>query len=515
MSQISIITKNPFDTIKSAVDKAVDLVKPTYGPAGNKVIISKVTHGFVLDDGVQIMRDLELPDPAENAVLKVIRETAIRTNDRVGDGTTGAMIIVQSTIGQVSTMRRRDGHKIERELRQGAIDAADQLRKSAKPVKTLEELKKVARVSFDNEEVSTLIAETWHAVGPDGIVTVDTGPTMKTTAELAEGIKLDNGYISPIMVNNPERMEAVVEKPYILITDYRLTEANDVLPIMNLLAAAGKNRLLVIAENIEQHALATLIINNPHVMNPQTGKPGVLHSVAVVAPSGDNRTVQLEDIALLTGGRVFSSSKGDKLQDAKIEDLGHADRVISRRDGTVIIGPKGKAASVKKAIADLKVAIGATDVEREKKGLEKRLAFFANKVAVIRVGAPTENEQRALKYKVDDAVNAVRSAYRGGVVCGGGGALARLNTSSPILNAALKAPHKQLMDNMGLEVQDLKDGEAMNVVTGKVGKFLEVGVIDPVDVLVAAVESAVSIVSLLVTTSGMIVEKPQKIRQEQ
>lgn len=514
MSDVYITTKDPFPIIKRAVDKIGDLVRPTFGPASNKVIISKVTHGFVLDDGVQILRDMELPDPNENAVLKVVREAAIRTNDRAGDGTTGATIMVQSIVRQVSELQRRDGHKVERELRLGAKEAVEQLRKEAKPVKTLDELKKVARISYDNEEVSTIIAETWHTVGKDGVVTVDASPTMRTTAELSEGIKLDNGYISPIMVTNPERMESVLEKAYILITDYRLLEATDILPIMNKLAEAKKTNLLVIAENVEESALATLIINEPHVINPHTGKPGVLRSAAVVAPRSDDRTTMLEDIALLTGGRVFSSSKGDKLQDAKLEELGQAEKVIVRRDGTVIIGPKGKKANVTKAIEDLHKAVSAAETDRMREKLEKRLAFFANKIAVIKVGAATENEMKALKYKVEDAVNAVRSAYRGGVVCGSGLALARLETSSDLLNAALKAPHRQLMANMGLDVPKLKDGEAFNVVTGKTGKFLEVGVIDPVDVLIAGVESAVSIASLLVTTSGMLVEKPRHIQQQ-
>jgi len=514
MSDVTIITKDPFPIIKRAVDQIGNIVAPTFGPASNKVIISKVTHGFVLDDGVQILRDLELSDPVENAVLKVVREVAIKTNDRAGDGTTGATIMTRSMVNTVADLQRRDGHKIERELRKGAAEAVEQLRAQAKPVKTLEDLKKVARVSYDNEEVSTLIAETWYKVGADGIVTADSGPTMKTTSELSEGIKLTNGYISPIMVNNPDRMEAVIEKAHILITDYRLTEANDILPIMNKLAAAGKHSLLVIAENVEQHALATLIINEPHVMNPHTQKPGVLHSIAVVAPAGDNRDVLLEDIALMTGGRVFSMKKGDKLEDAKIEDLGQAEKVIARREETIIVGPKGKKVVINRAIEDLRKAEGVAEGEKEKEALRKRLAFFSNKIAVIRIGAPTENELRALKYKVEDAVNAVRSAFRGGVVCGSGLALARLETSSPILNAALKAPHKQLMANVGLDVPELKDGEALNVVTGKTGKFLEVGVIDPVEVLIAGVESAVSIASLLVTTSGMIVERPQKIRQQ-
>jgi chaperonin GroEL len=512
MNEITITTKDPFDIIQRAVVKAVDLVKPTYGPASNKVIISKLTHQLVVDDGVQIMRDLELKDPSEHAVLKVIREVAIKTNDRAGDGTTGSMIMLGAIVGEVATFHRRDGHKIERELKKGLLEATEQLRAQAKPVKTLEELKKVARISFDNEEVSTLIADTWFKVGKEGVVTVDSGPTMKTTSELSEGIKLANGYISPLMVNNPERMEAVLEKPLILITDYRLTEGSDIIELLNLMAKAGKGKLLVIAENVEQSALSTLIINQAHLINPMTGKPGVMQSIAVVGPGSDNSTT-LEDIALLTGATVFSQSKGNRLQNAKIEDLGQADRVIARRDGSVIIGPKGKKDVIKKAIAELTSALEAAERQSDKDKIQKRLAFFANKIAVIRVGAPTDQEQRALRYKIEDSINAVKAAFKGGVVCGGGLALSRITTSSPILNNALKAPAKQLVDNMGgIELErPLKSDEACNVITGKIGKFMDVGVIDPVDVLIAGVESAVSVASLLVTTSGMIVEKPRHL----
>lgn len=516
MSDISITTKDPFSIIQRAVNKAADIVKPTYGPASNKVIISKVTHALVVDDGVQILRDLELPDPNENAVLKVVREAAIKTNDRAGDGTTGATIMLQAIIEGASELRIRDGHKIEHELKRGLKEAVEQLTASAKPVKTLEDLRKVARISFDDAEVSELIADTWHKVGVDGVVTVDTVPSMKTTAELTEGINVDHGYLSPYMVNNPERMEALLDKPYVLITDYRITEGEDLLPLMNLIAKDGKyKRLLIIAENVEQSALATLVINQPHVMNPHTKQPGVLQSVAIVGPTGDDRISQLEDIAILTGARVFSMSKGDRIQDAKLEDLGSCEKVIARRDQTVLMGPKGKSADVKKAVADLHAAKLTAEHEEDKKKFEKRIAFFSNKIAVIKVGSMTQNEQKALKYKVEDAVNAVRAAYKGGVVCGSGLALARLETSSPLLNAALKMPHRQLLANMSVDLErPLKDGEAINVVTGKIGKWMDVGVADPVDVLIAGVESAVSIASLLVTTSGMLVERPRKIPQQ-
>lgn len=513
MSNIEITTHDPFPIIKRAVDKSIDLIKPTYGPASNKVIISKVTHGIVVDDGVQILRDLELPDMKENAVLKVVREVAIKTNDRVGDGTTGAGIMLQAIIGEVAKKNKRDGHKIERELKKGAEEAKAQLLKMAKPVKTKEELIKVARVSFDDADIAEVIADTWHKVGKDGVITIESSVTEKTTADLADGLSFKRGYISPYMITDPSRMEAVFEKPYILITDYRLTEANDILPILNMLAGnmtGGKPTpilsLVIIADGVEQSALATIVLNHTQ---------GKFKCVAITTPQAENTTVMLEDIALLTGGRVFSQAKGDKLEDVKLEDFGRADRFTAKRDTSIILRPKGKKADVSKAILDLRFAIDDAPTEKEKKHLSERLALFTNQVAVIKVGGSTDNEQRTRKYKVEDAVNAVRSAFRGGVVCGSGLSLTRLKTSSPILNDALKYPHKQLMENMGIdEMPLLKDDEAMNVVTGKIGKYLEVGVIDPVDVLIAGVESAVSIASLLVTTSGMIVEKPQHMKSQ-
>ena len=515
MNDISIITRDPFEVIKRAVAKAVELVAPTYGPSGNKVIISKVTHGMAVDDGVQIMRDLELSDPNENAVLKIIREAAIKTNDRAGDGTTGSMIMLGAIVDEAAKTTRRDGRKVERELKQGLKEATEQLREQAKPIKTLDELKKVALISFDDKEVSEMIAETWHKVGKDGSVTLDTSPGMKTTAELSEGITFTNGYVHPAMVNNPEHMEAAIEKPYILITDYRITEAADIMPLMNLLAGKQHGRLVIIADNVEQQALATLIVNQPHIFNQQTKTQGSFQSVAIAAPRGENRLSRLEDIALLTGGRVFSQTKGDKIQEATIADLGQADRFIARQNSAVIIGAKGKKDAVRKAIADLSAAIVTASSQKEKEAMEKRLAFFTNKVAVIKVGAPTDNEYKALRYKVEDTVNSVKAAFRGGVVCGAGLALARVKTSSRMLNEALQAPHKRLMDNMGADsVSDLKEGEALNVVSGARGKYMDVGVVDAVDVLIAGVESAVSIACLLSTTSGMLVEKPQKMRQQ-
>jgi chaperonin GroEL len=346
-------------------------------------------------------------------------------------------------------------------------------------------------------------------MGADATITIDRSSTMETTCETAKGITLSSGYISPYMIANPERMETVLEKPWILFTDYRLTEATDIMPIMEKMIAAKKTELVVICDNMEQAALATAVINKIK---------GVFFVVAVAMPGHENKKVTLEDMALMTGGRVFTESKGDKLDEATPADLGRATRFICRRGESVIVGPRGKKEVVKEAIEQLhELARNEIDEKKKREHLQ-RLAFMTNSVAVIKVGAMTDNEQRALKYKVEDAVNAVKAAYKGGVVCGAGLSLARLKTSSPILNAALKQPSIQLRQNMGLEydAEEMLADEAVNVVTGEKGKFMDIGVMDPVDVLIAGIESSVSIASVLVTSSGIITETaktPPVVRQ--
>lgn len=500
-TEIKIVHSKTFETIQSAVNKMVDFIRPTYGPAGNKIIIAKDLYFMVVDDGVQGARDFDLPDKAENAIVKLVREVAVRTNDRVGDGTTSSLIMVQAMVNEIARRSKKDGRKIGIELKKGAEEASAALKAGMREIRTLEELVKVALVSFDNEEIARMIAGLYHKLGKDGIITIDRSPTMKTYAETAEGIQIENGYLSQYMINNPERMEAVIEKPYILITDYRLTEANDIIPIMNKMAKAEKRELVIICENMESHALATAVVNKLQ---------GKFFVVAVAAPKGDDAKVFLEDIALVTGAKVFSQSKGDKLENAELSDLGRAEKFICRREDSVIVNPKGKKAEILNAVSNLRAAMEAEKDERAKVLVARRMARFTNQIAVIKVGAPTENEQKALKYKVEDTIHAVKAAYKSGVVCGAGLSLARLKTSSPILNEALKYPSRQLWENMGMdEPAGLKDGEAENVVTGRRGKFMEVGVMDPVDVLIAGIESAVSIVSILVTSSGMIVEWPK------
>lgn len=504
-NKVQVIQKDTFDVIKSAVDKTVDLIKPTFGPASNKVIISKLTHGFVLDDGVQIARDLELENPAENAVLKVIRETAIKTNDRVGDGTTGALILLQAIISEVSKSNNFNGRAIEQDLKKGAEECKKQIEEMSEPVETREDLFKVAMISFDDEKIAKLIADAWYDLGKDGVLTVDKSQTMETYVDLADGIDIKSGYLSPYMITNAQRMESLIEKPYILITDYRLTEVKDVLEIMNKLLEQKITSLVIIADNVEQSALATLVVNKMQ---------GKFNSVAIATPRGKN-SVNLEDIALMTGAKLFSEKKGDKLESATIEDLGRADRFICREKESIIVGPRGDKEKTESAINDLTTAAQNEPDETKRKEIESRVARFKNKIGVIKVGAATENEANALKYKVEDAVNATQSAFKGGVVAGGGVTLTRLKTSSKTLNEALKVPFRQLLDNTGIKLDhELQDNEAYNAVTMKSGNWKEVGVMDPANVLKAQIQSAVSIAGLLVTTKGMIVERPKHLKEE-
>jgi len=515
-------SRETFEVVLSATDKLVNLVKPTYGPASGKVIIDKLTHKIVVDDGVQVARDLELSDPAENAVLRVIREIATKTSKRAGDGTCGALIMYQAILHEVARMGKFHGRRVEIELKKGLEDFQEQIIKNTKEVDTLEELEKVAMVSFDNPEIAKLVAGLYKKLGKEATITLETSPTLDTYAETSEGVAINTGYVSPYMVNNPETMECKFNKPNILITNYRLMEGADLDPIMNLMAKAKKKNLVVIAENVEESALSLLVLNLPNVARPDPKNPGQLirgnfPNCVINIPKVDDiqRTQMLEDIALLTGATVFSREKGRNVTSAELEDLGTADRFIGGRETSLIIEPGGNKVDIATAITTLRMNIENEKDERKKAGYIDRLNLYTNSVATIKVGAPTEYEQKALMRKVENVKNSVGSAYKSGVVCGGGLGLARINTSSPILNQALQKPHRQLLENMGIDRDiPLAKGEAYNAVTEQIGPYMEVGVMDPVEVLLAGVESAVSIASLLLTTEGIIAECPEKLNQE-
>ena len=506
-----IVREDTFKIIKDAVNEMVDIIKPTYGPASNKVIIDKFTHRLVVDDGVQIARDFESNDPKINAVVRIIKEVLIKTNDLAGDGTTGAAIMLQAIINEVGRKSKFNGRQIELSLKKGLEEAKKQLRESAVKIESKEDIKRVALVAFDDEDIAEKIANLYVKIGKDGIITVDRSETMETVEETTDGIVLKSGYISPYMVTDAQRMQTEIENPYILITDYRVTETKDLMPIMNEMAGKGLNNLIVIAENVEQKALATMIVNLPHVMNPETKKLGTFMSVAVALPKVNDRKTFIEDLALMTGATLFTDSMGNSIDKAKVEDLGRAKKIIIKREETVIVEAGGDKEVVDQSVDALKKAIENEVNADKKKGISERLARLNNTLAVIKVGASTENEQKALKFKIEDAVNAVKLAYQNGVVCGAGLALSRVVTSSVILNEALKYPSRQLMENVGNDNSVvLEENQALNVVSGQIGNFLEVGVMDPVDVLIAGVESAVSIASLLITSSGMVIEAPKE-----
>ena len=500
MKKTEIIQDKTFDVIKSAVNKMVDLIKPTYGPAENKVVISKDIYGnwpLVVDDGVQIARDFSCDDPRENAIVNVVRETAVKTNDRVGDGTTSSLIILQAIINEVDRMNKKDGQKIASELKDGLVQAKNKLLKSSKEISSKEDLKKVALTSFNDEKVADIIADIYYKIGKEGVITIDRSDTSETTSQMTKGIKIERGYVSPYMITNPQRMEAELNKPYILVTDYRLTEATDIIPIMEKLSKENKRELIIVCDNMESHALSTAVVNK--IQNK-------FFLLAINTPESSDKRVYLEDLALMLGARFISEGKGDKMEEVEIADLGKADKFICKSSESVIVGPKGNKPNIKSIVDSLKIAIATQTNQRIREDLIKRYGLMTNKVAVIRVGALTENERKSLKYKVEDAVNAVKSAYNSGIVCGAGLALERIQTSSPILNRAMSAPAQQLRDNMGVDDAPDLSNIVTNYATGEKGSFLSVGVVDPTEVLIAGLESAVSIASILLTASGMIVE---------
>lgn len=471
---MKIIQKETFSTIMNAVNKLCDLVRPTFGPAGNKVIIGKSFHVSALDDGVQIAKDLELEDEGENYVLKLIREVAIRTNDRVGDGTTSSLIILQALMQEIEKGGRIDGRKVTEELKQGLSEAVLQLQKQARKIKSKEDLEKVARISFDNPEIAKLIAGIVYKIGPEGLIDIETSQGFDIESEMADGFSMQGGYISPYMIT--EREECILDEPLILVANSEFVNETEVMPVMQKILETGKNSLAIFCKSIEGQALATLIINKVQ---------GKFKSVAVVTI----KQTDYENISLLTGATLFTPEKGKA--NIELKDLGRANKIIVKRENTTIIGGKGNKTVIKAKVKELEEKMNGAKDNLTKEQTRYRLAHLTDSVAIIKVGANTEQEAKALRFKIEDASNAVKVAYKDGVVKGAGTALMSIKTSSELLNKALQYPRKQLIENMGeFEMND--------------------NIIDPVNVLIAGLESAVSIACLLSTTKGIIVEEKPK-----
>ena len=455
--------KETFNIIMNTVNTLVDLVKLTFGPNGNKVITGKGLNASALDDGVQIAKELELDNEAENYVLKIIREVAVKTNDRVGDGTTGSLIILQAILKEVEKNGKVDGRKLTKELKKGLSEAIEQLKKQTKQIKNKSDLEKVARVSFDDEEVAKLLSEIIYKIGADGLINVESSTGFGIEHEMIEGFEIKRGYLSPYMITDKE--EAVLENPYILVSDSVISTNTQILPVLEKILASRTGRgLVILSKSVEGEALSTLILNKLN---------GKIKSIAV-------NIADYDDISILTGANAFMSSKGDKgAFNLELSDLGGARRVVSKKDSTVIIGGKGNKDKIQKLKDTVKDPY--------------RLAQLSGLVAVIKVGANTDSEAKALTFKIEDASNAVKVAYKHGIVKGAGVALMNIKTSSEILNKALQYPHRQLIENIG-----------------SLGEFEDTSIIDPVQVLIAGLESAVSIACLLCTVKGIIVEEKTK-----
>lgn len=466
--------------IVKAVNALCDFVRPTFGPAQNKVILQQGRQIGVLDDGVSTSNEFELEDELENAVIKVIKEVAKKTNERVGDGTTGSLIILQGLIKEIGTPK--DSNKTTVELQQGLAEFKAQIQKLSQTIDSKEKLVRVAYIAFNNEPIARIIAETLWEVGHEGITTIEESDSLETTHEIVKGLQLPKGFKNPYFINNPEKAEVYLTKPYILVSDKEIVDAKEILPILDKVIKSGNRQLLVLADDIRGEALAVLIINKVK---------GNAMFCAVDAPYYSNKKYEgLMDVAALTGAS-FKTGIVQDLTKLELEDLGMAERIIITKDSTTIVGGKGK--ELESYVKEIRALIKTAKSELDKTRMEERLAKLTSGVAVIKVGGATENEMKWLRYKVEDAVNAAKVAYKSGVVKGAGITLSEIKTSSSILNKALKKPFEQLKENLG--VKEIK---------------LNNDVFDPVEVLIAQVESAVSIISLLISTKGILVDANEK-----
>ncbi|MCS7176978.1 MAG: chaperonin GroEL [Candidatus Kapabacteria bacterium] len=512
--------------LKEGVDKLANAVKVTLGPKGRNVIIDKkFGPPVVTKDGVTVAKEIELEDPIENLGAQMVREVASKTSDVAGDGTTTATVLAQAIFreGLKNVAAGANPMDLKRGIDMAVNAIVQELRRISREVQGRKEIEQVATISANNDSsIGKLVADAIEKVGKDGVVTVEEAKGIETTLEVVEGMQFDRGYLSPYFVTDPETMEAVLENPYILIHDKKISAVKDLLPILEKVAQSGRS-LLVIAEDVEGEALATLVVNKLR---------GTLRVCAVKAPGfGDRRKAMLEDIAILTGGTVISEEKGFKLENATLAYLGTAKKVVVDKDTTTIVEGAGKPEDIKRRINEIKVQIEKTTSDYDREKLQERLAKLSGGVAVIKIGAATEVEMKEKKARVEDALHATRAAIEEGIVPGGGVAYLRamavldgLNpenedqrTGINIVRRALEEPIRQIVANAGLEpsvivakVKEGQDGFGFNAATEQFENLLESGVIDPTKVARIALENAASVASLLITTEATVVEKPEK-----
>ncbi len=512
--------------LKTGVDKLARAVKVTLGPKGRNVVLDrKFGSPTVTKDGVSVAKEIELEDPVENMGAQMVKEVATKTSDVAGDGTTTATVLAQAIFaeGLKNVTAGTNPMGIRRGIDKAVDVVVEALKELSTETKGKKEIAQVGAISANNNvEIGELIADAMEKVGKDGVITVEEARGLETTLETVEGMQFDRGYLSPYFVTDPERMEAVLEDPLILIHDKKISAMKDLLPVLEKVAQAGKS-LLIIAEDVEGEALATLVVNKLR---------GTLKVAAVKAPGfGDRRKAMLQDIAILTGGQVISEEVGFKLENTVLSDLGQAKRVVIDKDNTTIIDGAGDPEKIKGRIEEIRVAIekSTSDYDREK--LQERLAKLAGGVAVINVGAATETEMKEKKALVEDALHATRAAVEEGIVPGGGVALLRAQAKLTdfkldredeqigvqILYRALEHPIRQIAENAGVEgsivVEKVRAGEGgfgYNAQTDQYEDLIEAGVIDPTKVVRTALQNAASIAGLLLTTEAVVVEKPEE-----
>ena len=511
--------------VLAGVQKLSRAVVTTLGPCGRNVILDKKFGSpTITKDGVTVAKEIELQDPFENMGAQMVREVASKTSDVAGDGTTTATLLAESIYreGLKNVTAGANPMSLKRGIDKATSAVCDAIAKQAKKVKEHTEIAQVATISANGEvEIGTIIAEAMDKVGKDGTITVEEAKTIETTLDVVEGMQFDKGYLSPYFVTNAEEMLAVLDDPYILIFEKKISSLNDLLPLLQNVSKAGKP-LLIIAEEVEGEALATLVVNKLR---------GTLQICAVKAPGfGDRRKAMLEDIAVLTGGKMLSEDLGIKLENVKIEDLGKAKRVTVDKENTTIVEGAGKTSDIQGRVAQIKRQIDDTTSDYDREKLQERLAKLAGGVAVIKVGAATEAEMKEKKARVEDALHATRAAVEEGVVAGGGVALLRCQKAldelqlegdekigAEIVRRSLEAPLRQLVFNAGLEaamiVDQVKNGKGAygyNVATREYTDLIKAGVLDPAKVTRSALQNAASISGLLLTTECMVTEIPEK-----
>ena len=513
--------------LKKGVDQLADAVKVTLGPKGRNVVIEKKFGApTVTKDGVTVAKEIELEDPMENMGAQMVKEVASKTSDDAGDGTTTATVLAQAIFneGLKNVTAGANATEIKRGIEEAVKVVVEELKKLSRPIENKTEIAQVGAISANNDmEIGELIAEAMEKVGKDGVITVEEAKSTETTLDVVEGMQFDRGYISPYFVTNPETMEAILEDPLILIYDKKISAMKDLLPILEKVAQTGKS-LLIIAEDVEGEALATLVVNKLR---------GTLRVAAVKAPGfGDRRKAMLEDIAILTGGRVISEEAGFKLENAVLGDLGSAKRVVIDKDNTTIVEGAGKTEDIQARIQQIKRQIEETTSDYDREKLQERLAKLAGGVAVIKIGAATEVEMKEKKARVEDALHATRAAVEEGIVPGGGTALLRsipaldkLNLEGDrqigvnIVRRAVEEPIRQIVNNAGLEgsviVQRVKEAKNVNFGFNAAKEdyeedMVKAGIIDPTKVVRTAIENAASVAGLLLMTEAVVAEIPEK-----